>query len=407
MKKRFLSLALALAVCLGLVAPALAADGDFTIKDGVLTKYNGSGGDVTIPDGVTDIGQLAFQGCTGLTSVTFPEGVTGIGLAAFSGCTGLTSVTIPDGVDKINSSAFELCTGLTSVTIPSSVNIAAAIGNMAFYGCESLTDVYYGGSEAQWNDVMDIYYGTGLENATIHFNGVKPETPAPATPTTPTTPTPANPAASSFTDMKEGDYFAQPVLWAVEKGITNGTSANAFSPNQTCTVAQILTFLSRAKGSPEPAGTASLPGVDARAYYYKPAAWALEQGLTNNFSADAPCTRSMVVEYLWKLAGSPAAGTSKFTDVPAGAAYAQAVAWAVEQGITSGTSETTFSPDDTCTGGQIVTFLYRAFAISGRCTGPARLQRGGSQSAPKASQREPFACRLFFLHADGPAGLTG
>ncbi len=165
-----------------------------------------------------------------------------------------------------------------------------------------------------------------------------------------------------FDDVHKGDYFAQPLTWAVENKITSGTSDTAFSPNQTCTVAQILTFLSRAKGSPEPAGTADVPGVDTGAYYYKPAAWALEQGLTDSFSPDAPCTRSMVVSYLWKLAGSPAAGTSKFTDVPAGAAYAQAVAWAVEQGITSGTSDTTFSPDDTCTRGQIVSFLYRAFA---------------------------------------------
>ncbi len=94
--------------------------------------------------------------------------------------------------------------------------------------------------------------------------------------------------------------------------------------------------------------------------YYKPAAWALEKGLTDGVSPDAPCTRSMVVTYLWKLAGSPAAEASKFIDVSASADYAQAVAWAVEQGVTSGTSETTFSPDQTCTRGQIVTFLYRA-----------------------------------------------
>ncbi len=162
--------------------------------------------------------------------------------------------------------------------------------------------------------------------------------------------------------MKESDYFARPVAWAVEKGGTSGTGADTFSPNQTCTVAHILTFLWRANGSPEPAGTAKLPGVDAGAYYYKPAAWAMERGVTDSVSPDSPCTRSMVVSYLWRLAGSPSAGTGKFSDVPSGADYALAMAWAAREGVTSGTSADTFSPDQTCTRGQIVTFLYNTFA---------------------------------------------
>ena len=168
---------------------------------------------------------------------------------------------------------------------------------------------------------------------------------------------PTVPTVGGFTDVKAGDYFADPVLWAVEKKITAGTSATTFSPNTTCTQGQILTFLWRAKGEPKPTGT-----VSGTQYYATAAQWAKEQGLTDNFSAEADCTRAMVVTYLWKLAGSPKTGTSNFTDVSANADYAQAVAWAVEQDITSGTGNGQFSPASTCTRGQIVTFLYRAFA---------------------------------------------
>ncbi len=168
---------------------------------------------------------------------------------------------------------------------------------------------------------------------------------------------PTVPTVGGFTDVKTGDYFADPVLWAVEKKITAGTSATTFAPNATCTQSQILTFLWRAKGEPKPTGT-----VSGTQYYATAAQWAKEQGLTDNFSAEADCTRAMVVTYLWKLAGSPKTGTSDFTDIPANADYAQAVAWAVEQGITSGTGNGRFSPNSTCTRGQIVTFLYRAFA---------------------------------------------
>ena len=168
---------------------------------------------------------------------------------------------------------------------------------------------------------------------------------------------PTVPTVGGFTDVKTGDYFADPVLWAVEKKITAGTSATTFAPNATCTQSQILTFLWRAKGEPKPTGT-----VSGTQYYATAAQWAKEQGLTDNFSAEADCTRAMVVTYLWKLAGSPKTGTSNFTDVSANADYAQAVAWAVEQGITSGTGNGQFSPTSACTRGQIVTFLYRAFA---------------------------------------------
>ena len=139
MKKRFLALLLALVLVLGMLpAAALAADSDFTIENGVLTKYNGSGGDVEVPEGVTEIGNWAFLDCTGLTSVTIPDSVTSIGLCAFSGCTGLTAVTIPNGVTYIGDLAFSGCTGLTAVNLSDSVT---EIWYSAFFNCTGLTDI--------------------------------------------------------------------------------------------------------------------------------------------------------------------------------------------------------------------------------------------------------------------------
>ncbi len=169
------------------------------------------------------------------------------------------------------------------------------------------------------------------------------------------------PTVGGFNDVPENAYFAKAVLWAVEKEITGGTDRGVFSPGQTCTKGQILTFLWRANGSPEPQ-SAALDGVDPGAFYYKAALWANEQGpLGDGFSFDSPCTRSMAVTYLWKLAGSPAVMANSFDDVAADADYAAAVAWAVEKQITGGTGDRQFSPGQTCTRAEIVTFLWRAF----------------------------------------------
>lgn len=167
--------------------------------------------------------------------------------------------------------------------------------------------------------------------------------------------------------MKQSDYFYDPVLWAIEKGVTIGTSATTFFPHTTCSQDHILTFLWRAVGSPEPtiASPYSNAAVKSDQYFYKAFVWAWEKGLIGNTAHDphAPCSRSDVVTYLWKLDGSPKTDYSNFTDVPASAPYAQAVAWAVQNGVTYGTSDTTFSPDATCTRGQIVTFLWRYMNI--------------------------------------------
>ena len=165
-----------------------------------------------------------------------------------------------------------------------------------------------------------------------------------------------------FTDVSPGQYFYDPVMWAVGREITNGTTATTFSPQNTCSRNHILTFLWRANGSPAAIGN-PFTDVNPDTTFGKAALWAAEKGLVSGtrFNGDNPCTRAEAVTYLWKLAGRPAAGRSAFTDVPSNADYAQAVSWAVERGITKGTSDTTFEPSKICTRGQIVTFLYRTY----------------------------------------------
>ena len=174
-------------------------------------------------------------------------------------------------------------------------------------------------------------------------------------------------AENPFVDVKEGAYYYDAVLWAVEQKITSGTSATTFSPDASCTRAQMVTFLWRAAGSPKVEnGKNPFTDVKADAYYYDAVLWAVEKGVTSGtsattFSPDATVTRGQTVTFLYRNAGSPeVSGTMPFTDVEADAYYAKAVQWAVQQKITTGTSETTFSPMSDCTRGQIVTFLYRA-----------------------------------------------
>ena len=169
-----------------------------------------------------------------------------------------------------------------------------------------------------------------------------------------------------FVDVKTGDYFYDAVLWAVGKGITNGTSAETFSPEDPCTRAQIVTFLWRAAGSPVVNYAMDLSDVAGDAYYAEAVRWALSEGITtgtsaDQFSPDATCTREQAVTFLYRAAGSPTvSGESAFEDVGADAYYARAVAWAAQNGVTNGISQALFGTGSDCTRAQIVTFLYRA-----------------------------------------------
>ena len=172
-----------------------------------------------------------------------------------------------------------------------------------------------------------------------------------------------------FVDVPADAYYYDAVLWAVENGITNGTSATTFSPDESCTRAQAVTFLWRAAGCPSPQSR-EMPFKDVvkGSYYETAVMWAVENGITKGtsattFSPEDNCTRAQIAAFLWRSQGMPDAGTSNpFTDVTSGKYYYNAVLWAVENGITNGTSATTFSPDEDCAREQIVTFLYRCLS---------------------------------------------
>ena len=176
-----------------------------------------------------------------------------------------------------------------------------------------------------------------------------------------------NPQTGVFVDVPENSYYEEAVDWAVENGITQGTDNTHFSPNGICNRAQAVTFLWRAAGSPEPE-TRTMPFTDipVGSYYYDAVLWAVENGITKGtsdttFSPNMTCSRAQIVTFLWRSEKSPAAGTANpFADVKSTAYYADAVLWAVREDITKGTTSTTFSPDADCTRAQIVTFLWRA-----------------------------------------------
>ncbi|MGN1350136.1 MAG: S-layer homology domain-containing protein, partial [Anaerovoracaceae bacterium] len=219
--------------------------------------------------------------------------------------------------------------------------------------------------------------GSTSQSYLLHVNNQIPQTggggggssnmvPVPEQPQQPQPP--QEPQSISFTDVAEGSYYSDAVAWAVEKGITLGTSDSEFSPERSCTRAQAVTFLWRAAGCPEPENSSgAFNDVAADSYYAAAVRWAVEQGITNGtgkntFSPDAVCTRAQIVTFLWRLQGaSDADSEDLFADVPADAYYAHAVSWALKQQITNGTGNAAFSPAMDCNRAQIVTFLFRCF----------------------------------------------
>ena len=171
---------------------------------------------------------------------------------------------------------------------------------------------------------------------------------------------------SPFSDVSTSAYYYEAVKWAQEKGITGGIGNGLFGPNQPCTRAQIVTFLWRAAGSPEPKAMSSFADVSTDAYYAKAVAWAVENGITTGtgdgkFSPDATCTRAQSVTFLFRAIGKLVDSKAEFSDVLTDSYYANAVAWAVENGVTNGIGDGLFGPDNSCTRAQIVTFLFRAY----------------------------------------------
>ena len=400
-----------------------------------------------------------FQGCTSLKNVTFSANLSSIGDFSFEGCKSLETINIPNKVSSIGNSAFSGCTALTTVYLPTSVK---TIGNGAFRYCTSLADVYYAGDAAQWNAIKIEPYNEPLTGATIHYGGTAHTHSYTAAVTAPTcteqgyttytcscgdsyksdykdalghdyknglctrcgakdpsahthdykavvtAPTctergyttytcsvcgdsykgsyvdplghdykngtctrcgakdPNYKPQANFTDVAPGSYCYDAVQWAVANGITNGTDATHFSPNAGCTRGQVVTFLWRAAGEPTVSGNVGFVDVAPGSYCYEAVKWAVANGITKgtdatHFSPNATCTRGQVVTFMYRAEGEPAVGGNVgFVDVAAGSYCYNAVQWAVANGITKGTDATHFSPNATCTRGQVVTFLWRA-----------------------------------------------
>ena len=506
--RNFLKLtALVLALCMVLAVPVSAAeDGTcgeslrWSFENGTLT-ISGTGAmddfdgpddrpwihlydrvtAIVLEEGVTTIGNWAFNGMRNAASLTLPATLEHIGLFAFIGCEQLTELDLPQGLQSIGQQAFYLCTGLTDVTIPGTVTFLDAgifdgctslkrayiekssagvfvNGSAIFRGCTALEEITVEDGHCALKSIDGVLYnyddqgltllqyplgmaleeltlpeGTlainqfGLEYApvgaitfpwsftgfsdfalsscpelkTLTFKGDAPyfsdtalwgnlltirypadndtwnagmmldyggfsvvwesytleeEKPEPE----PETP---------FLDVPQDSFFEEPVAWAVKLGITTGVSDDAFGPYGKCQRAQVVTFLWRAAGKPEPVSTEN-PFVDVKEsdFFYKAVLWAVENGITTgsdatHFGPYGKCNRAQVVTFLWRAAGEPEPVRTEnpFVDVKGSDFFHKAVLWALESGVTTGMDAAHFSPYGVCNRAQVVTFLYRAF----------------------------------------------
>ena len=379
---------------------------------------------VVLPESLNSIASEVFTNCSSLSEINWPSGVTEIGWHQFKG-TALTEFTVPATVEEIGSYAFMDCTQLETLTFES--KYTDVTGSQIFENCPLLTIYCYYDSPAQaaaeFNlipyvlfdapddlpryQVLSTVYGdgtvvatpaesTGFEWVTVDFvpgpdsvfviaelyciayekPNVRIEKVDEDTVRMLMPKCPVEFVAlfvnqyTGFCDIKPTDFFYEPVIWAFQNGITDGISEIEFGPNAECNRAQVVTFLWRAAGCPEPTTTENpFADVSESIWYYKPVLWAVENGITNGLSAtefgpNAICNRAQVVTFLHRAFGSPApeSDVNPFTDVPAEAWYAAPVLWAVENGITNGISATEFGPNVSCNRAQVVTFLYRAYA---------------------------------------------
>ena len=301
---------------------------------------------IDIPDGVSVIDSTAFLECTSLKTVKLPNNNTSIGAFAFSGCTALESIVIPEGMTEIANYVFERCTSLKEIYLPQSL---CELCTSAFNYCKSLESIYYGGSIRQWREQVKISYRDMDQESYAHGYGqaviyIGDE-------------------SDPFKDVKEGDAFYDEILWAADKGIIKGDGTGNYNPNDGITRAQIVMILWNAAGNKEASKPSGFADVKEDAWYAKAVAWAVENGITNGtdlgFEPDRVCTRAEIVTFLHRANNKPApAAAASFTDLTQDW-YKDAVAWAVENGITKGVGGNRFAPNDTCTRGQAAAFRYR------------------------------------------------
>ena len=357
---------------------------------------------------VTHIGNCAFYLCTNLTEAYIPA-VKTIDQNGFNSCRSLSLLSISTDLEAVNARAFEGCSALKSMYVKQTkpkwepltiaalnndyVRSAKIIYGTPPFSVDPLPDyitvgkgfnaqlsvITHGGSGTyQWQVCTPGSENwTNISGATaaavsygpmaLNQDGTKLRCQVTSRHGETVVSEVVEVKVSPFADTDAGAYYYQPILWALEKGITTGTSDTTFAPYAPCTRGQVVTFLWRAAGSPEPA-SAENPFSDVNeGPFYKAILWAVEQGITTGyddgtFRPAASCTRGQIATFLWRANGSPELASSEnpFSDVKDGPFY-QAILWAVEQGITTGYTDGTFRPDESCTRAHIVTFLYRSY----------------------------------------------
>ncbi len=367
--------------------------------------------DIEFPMALSYVGYFAFNGCTALGNMEFPPNLTYFTGGMFYDCTGLTEIIFPEGTTYVDDDTFAGCVNVKKIVftgdLPTILGAFIDITADAWYpaGNETWTSdalLNYGGS-LTWHAMCEEHsFGkwTPVVDATCTESGIEERTCSVCTWTEERVSEPHGhiwdegeenengemvytclicgattgelPFVNPFTDVKEGDFFYDSVMWAVKGGITTGTTETTFDPNGKCQRAAVVTFLWRAKGCPEPT-TNENPFVDVTEndFFYKAVLWAVENGITNGtsattFSPYAECNRAAVVTFLWRAMGEPEPTTTShpFTDVAEDQFYYKAMLWAVENGITNGLTATTFGPTATCNRAQVVTFLYRTLAVN-------------------------------------------
>lgn len=361
------------------------------IPDGVTQISRSAFGDckrlteVTIPKGVTSLPSRIFSGCVALKKVNLPDGITYIGLNAFDGCKALTNITLPSALIQMPAGTFKDCIRLTSIHLPEGLEV---IANDNFTNAKNLFRITIDSRavlkaiadpeldegildypktvyiKSDINDELNLtQYGYSKAGQTtkggkqyiIYADHAHNENHCSICMNT----------GIEFTDVKTGDYYYSPVIWAADEGVTAGLTNTLFGPNDACTRAQVVTFLWRAEGSPEVTETESFGDVPEGAYYYDAVHWAAANGITYGygnglFGSEDMVTRAQFVSFLWRMKGEKKVDCANpFKDLSKEAYYYDAVLWAVEKGITAGLYPDQFAPNATCTRGQVVSFIFR------------------------------------------------
>ena len=329
---------------------------------------------LTLPSSLEKIGENAFTSLDGLKTVCITD-LEAWCAVDFEGCTNpldnevalavngvvVENLVIPESVKVLTDYAFKGCSSIRNVVLHENVR---HVGSFAFNTCGNLETIYFEGNAPTFGEhvftlsELTAYYPANNTS----WNGIANKDLGGTVTWKPYEPV-------IFNDIPLGSYYYAPVAWAVEKNITTGTSATTFNPNGQCQRAQVVTFLWRAAGCPEPTATEN-PFVDVKEndFFHKAVLWAVEKGITNgidatHFGPNMTCNRATVVTFLYRAMGSPEVSTIEcpFTDVEPGQWYEPAVLWAVENGITNGMSADTFGVNTVCNRAQVVTFLYRTY----------------------------------------------